>query len=309
VSRRDDGKLLSIVMYFIKPVPFLNDALASIVAQRTGEVELVVIAGHEPGEDVGISPELMSGIDQLIIEPDGGPWEAANKGWRAARGRWVQYCMADDWLPEGSLKRTLQFLRGEPTATLLSGGMSFMAADGPGGLRTIRSVAAQELTLNRVLDDVCSPAVIFRRDLLDELGGFDDRFAYAHDREFMLRAWQRKVPHARLPHESYRMRVHDLSRTNSGDRTVKLAYWCDHVGFADAMLAAGELDRDDRRKLSRWRDEELVKFHILRRLTAPNARPLAARISLYHAGAALARLVRRKAAQRIGAGHRRSGQP
>ena len=42
--RRGPAKpTLSIVMYFVKPAPFLNEALASIVAQRGDEVELIVV--------------------------------------------------------------------------------------------------------------------------------------------------------------------------------------------------------------------------------------------------------------------------
>lgn len=288
--------LLSIVMYFIKPAPFLNEALASIIDQRSDEVELVVVAGHEPSDDIGISADLAGAIDRLIVEPDRGAWDAANKGWRVARGRWVQFCMADDWLPEGSLVRTLAVLRSEPTAALVSGGLSFVEANRGGGLRVLRSAAAQDLTLDRVLDDLCSTASIWRRDLLAELGGFDERFSSAHDRDLMLRAWQRNTPHRRLPHDTYRMRVHNLSRTTSGDPQIKLAYWRDHVTFADDMLRQGDLAEEDQRKLLRWRDEALVKFHLLRQVTSPRPPPLAARISPHRAASALAGLVRRKAA-------------
>jgi hypothetical protein len=258
--RRGPAKpTLSIVMYFVKPAPFLNEALASIVAQRGDEVELIVVAGHPADEDLGIAPPLRAAINRLIVEPDRGAWEAANKGWRAARGCWVQFCMSDDWLPEGSLAETLRLLRDEAEADLLSGGMRFVAAAHSGGMRVVRTVAAQELTLDRVLDDVCSPALVYRRALLDRLGGFDSRFAYAHDRELLLRAWRLGVRHRRLPHETYWMRIHDLSRTNSGDRSVKLCYLRDHATFADALLASSELGSAGHEELCRWRDEELAK--------------------------------------------------
>jgi hypothetical protein len=39
----------SIVMHFVRPAPFLREALASIVARRGDEIEQVVVAGH-PGD-------------------------------------------------------------------------------------------------------------------------------------------------------------------------------------------------------------------------------------------------------------------
>jgi glycosyltransferase involved in cell wall biosynthesis len=297
-SHHSCGTLLSIVMYYIKPAPYLNEALASIATQRTDEVELIVVAGHAAGEDLGIAPQLLASIDKLIVEVDDGPWDAANKGWRAARGQWIQFCMSDDWLPEGSLERTLQVLRGAPKGGILSGGMTFVTADADGNLRTIRSVEGQDLVLDRILDDVASPAVIFRRSLLEELGGFDGRFAQAHDRELLLQAWRRKTPHQKLAHETYRMRVHSLSRTTSGNPMVKLAYWRDHVSFADVLLLTGELLDEQQAKLQRWRDEELIKFRIVQRFTAAYGAPFSARLPIHRAIAALTRIGSRKLARR-----------
>jgi glycosyltransferase involved in cell wall biosynthesis len=290
--------LLSIVMYYIKPAPFLNEALSSIVTQRTDEVELIVVAGHAAGEDLGIAPHLMASIDNLIVETDDGPWDAANKGWRAAQGQWIQFCMSDDWLPEGSLERTLQVLRSDPKGGVLSGGMTFVTSDANGNLRTIRSVGAQDLVLDRILDDVATPAVIVRRTVLEELGGFDRRFAQAHDRELLLRAWRRKIPHQQLAHETYRMRVHGLSRTTSGNPMVKLAYWRDHVSFADALLLTGELLDEQQAKLQRWRDEELIKFRIVQCVTAAYGAPLSVRLPIHRGIAALIRIGCRKLARR-----------
>lgn len=288
---------LSIVLYFIKPAPFLNEALASVISQLSDGLELVVVAGHPPGEEIGIAPELKPRIDRLIVEPDRGGWDAANKGWHAARGRWIQFCMSDDWLPEGSVAGTLQALRHSESAELLSGGMSFVANSGDGKTRLIRSVPAQPLSFERVLDDVCSPSVIYRRDLLDRLGGFDGRFGYSHDRELLLRAWRLGIEHRTLAHEVYRMRMHALSRSTSGDRTVRLSALGEHVAFADDLLARRELAVGQRRKLTRWRDEELVKHRILCGLSGGGASlALDAPITVLRIAAAVARIARRKLA-------------
>jgi glycosyltransferase involved in cell wall biosynthesis len=254
--------VLSIVMYFIKPAPYLDEALTSIVSQLTPAVELVVVAGHARDEPLDIAPELRVKIDQLIIEPDHGAWDAANKGWRAARGKWVQFFMSDDWLPEGSIARTLAALPSHANAEIISGGMSFTDANG----RLLRRFPAQALSLERVLDKLCSPGVIYRRDLLDNLGGFDRRFPYAHDRELLLRIWRHHAPHATLSHEIYSMRMHILSRTTSGDPRIRSAFLREHVEFADELLAATCLPAATRHKLRHWRDEELVKYRFVRRL-------------------------------------------
>ena len=286
---------LSIVLYFIKPAPFLNEALASVISQLSDGLELVVVAGHLPDEELGIAPDLKARIDRLIVEPDRGGWDAANRGWRAARGRWIQFCMSDDWLPDGSIAATLCALRHSESAQLFSGGMSFVAFSSEGKARLIRSVPAQPLSFERVLDDVCSPSVIYRRDLLDRLGGFDGHFGYSHDRELLLRAWRVGVEHRTLAHEVYRMRMHALSRSTSGDTTVRLNSLGEHVALADDLLARPELAAEQRRKLIRWRDEELVKQRTIRGLIGERASPACdAPITVPRIAAAVARIAWRK---------------
>jgi glycosyltransferase involved in cell wall biosynthesis len=294
-------------MYFVKPAPFLEEALASIATQRTERVEIIVVAGHAEGEELGISAGLLAAVDRLIVETDEGAWDAANKGWRAARGEWVQFCMSDDWLPEGSIEKTLHALEEQPEADILSGAMSFVVWDPARGLRPFRSRPAQELALDRVLDDVASPAVIYRRSLLARLGGLDGRFIQAHDRALLLRAWHQGAPHRRLAHEIYRMRIHGLSRTTSGDPRVRTNYWRDHVTFADDLLRTGDLHDDQRCRLQRWRDEEFVKFQIVRRLHGLDVPPLGAQLPIHRAIGGLFRLACRKLrrAFRIAPNHRR----
>ncbi len=288
--------LLSIVFYFIKPAEFLNDAISTVVSQQTDETELIVVAGHSPGEELGIAPAFVSRIDRLIAEPDRGGWDAANKGWRAAQGSWIQFVMSDDRLPPGSVAQTLEALHHEE-ADLASGGLTFFAADGSRE-RPIRIVPARELTLERVLGDLCAPSLLFRRRLLQRMDGFDGRYPYAHDRELLLRAWLAGTRHARLSHEVYRMRVHAGSRTTSWNATVLLAYLNEHLAFADRLLLEPGLPPAKRRQLQRWRDEEFAKRWLLRSYARvpPSAQvpAKAARPSLPRLAGAFIRLAARR---------------
>jgi hypothetical protein len=130
---------------------------------------------------------------------------------------------------------------------------------------------------------------------LERLGGFDGHFSFSHDRELMLRAWRLGVEHQTIAHEIYRMRVHALSRTTSGDSTVRLSCLGEHVAFADDLLARRELAVKQRAKLTRWRDEEFVKYCIIRGWGRARAVPaLDAPITTPRIAAAVARIARRK---------------
>jgi hypothetical protein len=139
--------------------------------------------------------------------------------------------------------------------------MIFFSEDA-GKERVQRAVPAQPMTLERVLGDLCSPAILYRRNFLARSGGFDGRYRYSHDRELLLRAWRDQVAHAVLPHDVYRMRIHRRSRTTSGNTPVLLAYLREHIEFADHMLSQAALAPEAHHVLQRWRDEELIKCKI-----------------------------------------------
>lgn len=260
--------VLSIVLYFLMPAPFLPEALASVVSQLGPETEFIVVAGHAAGTDLGIDPDHLRQIDHLIVEPDPGAWDAANKGWQIARGDWVQFFMSDDVLPAGSVAASLTELKNR-SCDLVTGGISFYQSDRDGQRHFISHHNGRTLTLDRVLGELRSPAVLYRRDLLERLGGFDGRFGYSHDRELLLRAWQINASSDILAHDVYAMRVHPDSRTLSGDKIVMLAYLQEHLALADEALQHDGISAADIRAVLHWRDEEALKYHILRAIVRP----------------------------------------
>lgn len=285
---------LSVVIYYKRPAAFLNEALESVVDQLNSAVELIVVAGQSANEDLGIERRYLSSINRLITEPDQGGWEAANKGWRAAQGTWVQFLMSDDILPPGSIAQTLFFLSAQ-RADLVCGGMAFFSDD-HGVPRIIREVPAQPLTLERVLGDLCSPSVLYRRDFLTRMNGFDGRYRYSHDRELLLRAHVGGVSTAILPHDIYHMRVHSRSRTTSGNTTVISTYLPEHVQFADSALSEIALSERARQTLRQWRDEELVKLYIARLFARSGGarQPPAMRLPVFCLARAFARVLTRR---------------
>jgi hypothetical protein len=286
--------ILSIVLYFLMPAPFLNESLATIVPQLGPDTEFIVVAGHAAGTDLGIDPQYRRYIDHLIVEPDPGAWDAANKGWRKARGRWVQFVMSDDVLPEGSVAASLAELN-DRAGDMVTGGLSFYQCDRAGRPNLISHHRGRALSLDRVLGELRSPAVLYRRALLEQLGGFDGRYAYSHDRELLLRAWQANVRSEIFAHDVYAMRVHADSRTLSGNTSIVLTYLKEHLAFAGDALQQDGISAEAARAIRRWRDEELLKYRILRAMVRPadDTAP-AERLSLMRTLAAALRISQRK---------------
>lgn len=92
--------LVSVVMVTFNPGPHFRQALAS--AEAGGDaVEILVIDGGSADGTVEWLREREERIDYWVSEPDGGIYDAMNKGLKLARGQWVGFKNADDWYCPG----------------------------------------------------------------------------------------------------------------------------------------------------------------------------------------------------------------
>jgi len=70
----------------------------SVVKQTCHDFEWIVIDGASTDPTLPVLEPYRPDITHLVSEPDGGIYDAMNKGLRLARGRWVFFLNADDRL-------------------------------------------------------------------------------------------------------------------------------------------------------------------------------------------------------------------
>jgi histidinol-phosphate phosphatase family protein len=135
-------------------------------------------------DDRGSGPPLDAPAARVIRGPARGPAAARNAGWRAARASWIAFLDDDVVPPPGWLARLRDDLAGlAPGAAASQGRVSVPL---PGGRRPTdweRNVAGLEGATWATAD------MAFRREALEAVGGFDERFprAYREDADLGLR--------------------------------------------------------------------------------------------------------------------------
>jgi len=187
----------------------LSACIESVRAQTGVELELLVV---DNGSTDGTLAFLEGGETPHVALPANlGFAKAANLGLARTRSPFVMMLNADTMLEPGCLKRLaaaleadrspggvqpliLQLERGarrapdDPAALVYSAGQA-LTADGRGreeraGLR--RGIASTE---RHEIFGVCGAACLLRRELLTELGGYDERyFAFCEDVDLNVRA-------------------------------------------------------------------------------------------------------------------------
>lgn len=103
--------VISIVVATYNADKYITRCLESIIAQKTEEIELIVIDGYSSDSTIDIIKNFSSKIDYTLIEKDNGVYDAWNKALRVAKGEWIQFIGADDILLPTTVVDYLSFLR------------------------------------------------------------------------------------------------------------------------------------------------------------------------------------------------------
>ena len=212
--------LVSIVLPCHDGAAHLDEAVRSVVAQTEKDWELLLVDDGSTDE----TPERMrdwarrdARIRAISLTPNRGLPAALNAGFREAGGSHFTWTSDDNAFEPGALERMLEGLAGPPDADVV---FSDYVRFGAGGERRIRVGPVSALPLRNVI----GACFLYRREVHEELAGFDESLFLAEDYDFWLRA----VAHFRFAalHETlYRYRDHDTSLTATRATQVRAAAW------------------------------------------------------------------------------------
>jgi GT2 family glycosyltransferase len=192
--------VISIIMPTFNRLQFLRPAVDSVFAQTFTEWELII------GDD-GSGPETsayLQGLDDprvtvLWLPHTGKPSVVSNIALREARGEFVAFLDSDDlWLPK-KLEAQLESLRKHPErkwsytkfAVVDALSRPIVAArirDWPTPTGWILEKLLEEVTV------IAQPSVVVSRQLLDQLGAFDEELVMCYDDEL----WFRLAAHSEI---------------------------------------------------------------------------------------------------------------
>ncbi len=179
--------LFSVVTPALNCKEFILRNIESVRAQGIppDEIEHWVIDGGSTDGTVDI---LKQQSDILwISEPDNGLSDAVNKGIQRARGEWIIWLNADDFLAKDALKVFLQYANANPDIKIFCGDLAVLRYDG--SLEQIYS--AWDYNLKDLLGTrtgINQPSTFIHREVFEKVGLLDVNYRYAMDYEWLVRA-------------------------------------------------------------------------------------------------------------------------
>ena len=177
---------ISVVLPVHNGSRYLDRSVESLVAQTFGDWELILV-NDASTDDTPSKIEAWAARDDRIkavhLAENRKLPGALNEGFRRARGELLSWTSDDNWYAAGALARMLEILRQKPDADVVYADYTLVDEDGsPIGLEPVRPREGL------VLYNCVGPCFLFRRRVLEQLGGYDEALFLAEDYDFWLRA-------------------------------------------------------------------------------------------------------------------------
>lgn len=217
---------VSIVTVARNAAATLPRTIGSVHAQSYRSIEHVVVDGASTDHTRALLEASLRPGDTWISEPDRGIADAFNKGVALARGEFVQFLNADDWLSPDQIDTAVATLDATG-ADFVYGDLIFYRAGRPA--YRYRGAPDYARALPRYLPPVNHPTLLARRRLFERAGLFCLHHRYAMEYDWLVRvhaAGGRGVYNpailGHMTHEGVSNRVY--ARTAAEVRDISIAH-------------------------------------------------------------------------------------
>ena len=180
--------LISIVLATLDAARTLPRCLESLRAQSFRDFEVIVMDGASTDGTVAILERSGDVVTQWASAADAGLYSAWNRALPLAKGEWLCFLGADDWLWDAdALARLAPHLRGAmPDFRVVYSRIRQLDAGG-GLIEELGEPWHQCQARFRSHECLPHPGLMHHRSLFEKHGRFDESFRFAADYEFLLR--------------------------------------------------------------------------------------------------------------------------
>ena len=222
LKRDDCYPKISVVTPSFNQVQYLERTILSVLNQNYSNLEYIIIDGGSTDGSVDVIKKYEKYLAYWISEPDRGQSEAINKGFERATGEWYGWINSDDILLVNAFEKTVEAIKRYPKVNIITGDVIFIDENDL-VVRCMKIPKQSWFYLKHSVGYFCAPAIFFKKELYNSVGGLDISFHYSMDVDF----WHKcRLKGAEVYHIAKYLggfRVHAASKT--GPRilgTVKL---------------------------------------------------------------------------------------
>jgi hypothetical protein len=192
VSTPQAPPLVSVVTPCYNSAPFVAETVEAVLAQRYPQVEHIVVDDGSTDESWAVLEHYAGRITAVRVPKNRGGSHARNLGASMARGSFLMFLDADDLISPDTLDALVAAAGACPQAIAFSRWRRLRCAGGEWRLAPaeVPLPAPQADHLRSWLDGVWVPpaAVLWRREVYESTGGWDEALTFNDDGDLMMRA-------------------------------------------------------------------------------------------------------------------------
>lgn len=174
---------ISIITVCLNSEQTIEQTIQSVVNQKDDNCEYIIVDGASKDNTLAIIGKYKDVIDKVVSEPDGGIYDAMNKGIALASGEIIGIINSDDWYePEvfTAVRKCFQ----DSDADIVYGNLNLIYHDGnqnilkPGDIEKLRYQM-----------EVPHPTVFMKKELYKQYGGFSTTYDISSDYDLILKLY------------------------------------------------------------------------------------------------------------------------
>src|SRR5215472_280019 len=178
-------ELVSIIIPCFRQAHLLGEAIESVLSQSYPDFEIVVVDDGSPDDPLQVVRRYSS--VRYLRQNNRGLPAARNRGIEASTGEYLIFLDADDRLLPNHLQANLKAFQEHPDAGFVCGDYRWFGAEGTWHVHDCRPSPDHYATLLRRNFIGPPHVVMFKRQIIEKVGGFREDLVSSEDQELYLR--------------------------------------------------------------------------------------------------------------------------
>ncbi len=204
---------VSIVTVCFNSEQTIRDTLESVVSQSYEDIEYIIVDGASTDGTLAIVDEFKDRIARVVSEPDGGIYDAMNKGISLATGDLVGLLNSDDFFAsENAVSEIVECFRGNDELDIVFGDLVYVNSKTDSTVRRFYSSRRFRPWKLRFGFMPPHPATYVRKRVYDNFGLYSLDYRIASDYEMFVRwLFVNRIRFRRVNKVLVRMRMGGIS--------------------------------------------------------------------------------------------------
>lgn len=197
MTHTGDSTLVTVVIPAYNAAKWIGETLASVAVQTVGpqRLEVIVVDDGSTDDSAGIAERFLATAGfqrwEVVRQSNSGPSAARNVGWRWARGEWIRFLDADDWIDPRLTEWQLDASAGcDERVAVVYCNWCYAPPDRshPYFEKQIRPFVGFDSVADLLTpgNSIATGSQIYRRTWLAEVNGWDERLRRAEDNRLTL---------------------------------------------------------------------------------------------------------------------------